>query len=216
MGNSILAISFVLLSSTQAAATGFECAGESGGIRVSEDGVLVLVFSHGTTAVPAGIGPEFARGDYVSALYGLDGELLTEDYPKDHPHHRAVNWSWATIQWNGESRDLFAVRGIWARPEGEAKCDTTGGATVISATSLWKWDDKTPVVRETVTIRVLPKAENGRAIDFDITLQSLVDGLEFCGRLEAAYSGFNVRMAPAAAQKILFHTDPPEAGPRRA
>ena len=38
--------------------------------------------------VPAGTAPELARGDYVSALYGLDGELLTDDYPKDHPHHR--------------------------------------------------------------------------------------------------------------------------------
>ena len=85
-------------------------------VDVAEDGRPVLRYSFGPTTPPAGIGPEFVRGDYISALYGPSGELITEDYPADHPHHRAINWSWATIQWRGEMRDMFAVRGAWARP----------------------------------------------------------------------------------------------------
>ena len=198
------------------AGTTLQCVEGDGAVEVSEGGVPVLRYSHGATAVPKGTGGEFARGDYVSALYGLNGELLTEDYPKDHPHHRAVNWSWATIQWNGEVRDLFAVRGIWSRPAGKPQVDTGAGSAVITAESVWKWDDKTPVVAESVRIRVHPKEGEGRAIDFDIKLAALVEGLEFCGRLEAGYGGFNIRMAPAKGQQIVFHTDPADARPVRA
>jgi hypothetical protein len=196
--------------------TTIQCVEGEGFVEVSEGGVPILRYNHGVTAVPKGTGEEFARGDYVSALYGLKGELLTEDYPKDHPHHRAVNWSWATVRWKGEERDLFAVRGIWSRPVDKPQVDTDEGSCVITAASVWKWDDKTPVVAEAMRIRVHPRNDQGRAIDFDIKLAALVEGLEFCGRLEAGYSGFNIRMAPAEGQKIVFHTDPAEAQPRRA
>jgi hypothetical protein len=193
-----------------------QCTEGDGFVDVSEGGVPILRYSHGATTVPKGTGEEFARGDYVSALYGLKGELLTEDYPKDHPHHRAVNWSWATVQWKSEVRDLFAVRGIWSRPLDRPQVGTEAASCIITAASVWKWDDKTPVVAEAVRIRAHPRNDQGRAIDFDIKLAALVEGLEFCGRLDAGYSGFNIRMAPAEGQKIVFHTDPAEARPRRA
>ncbi len=193
-----------------------QCVEGDGFVDLSENGIPILRYSHGNTSVPEGIGKEFERGDYVSELYGLNGELLTEDYPKDHPHHRAVNWSWATVKWNGEERDLFAVRGIWSRPAGKPQMESTGGSARISAESVWKWDDKVAVVSEKVVIRVFPRTDEGRAVDFDITLTALADGLEFCGRLEAGYSGFNIRMAPAKGQEIKFLTDPAEAKPRRA
>lgn len=205
---------WLLLVTPQAAA--LEYVEGDGYVYVSEDGIPVLRYSHDATAVPKGTALQLARGDYVSLLYGLDGELLTDDYPKDHPHHRGVNWSWATIQWKGEERDLFAVRGILARPVGKPRVSVTDGAVLIEADSLWKWDDTTPVVSESVSIHVHPQSDQGRGIDFDIRLKSLVDGLEFCGRLEAGYSGFTVRMAPAKDQDIVFHADPPDAKPCRA
>lgn len=216
-----MALLLVLLSCGGVAAAplsaqGIQYSEGDGFVDVSEGGIPVLRYSHGVTEVPEGIGKEFVRGDYVSAVYGLEGQLLTEDYPKDHPHHRAVNWSWATVQWNGETRDLFAVRGIWARPVGKPKVRMEAGSVVIVAESVWKWDDKAPVVGESVHIHIFPKTEQGRAIDVEITLTAMVEGLEFCGRLEAGYSGFNVRMAPAKDQEIVFHTDLVEAQPRRA
>ena len=214
---------FVLLSGSSGAGVAepfpgpaVQCSEGDGYVDVSESGVQILRYNHGVTAVPEGIGPEFARGDYVSRLYGLDGELLTEDFPKDHSHHRAVNWSWATIKWDGEMRDLFAVRGIWARPVGKPQVGAESGSVLVAADSVWKWDDKTPVVAESVSIRVFPRAGQGRVVDFDIKLAALVEGLEFCGRLDAGYSGFNIRMAPAQGQEITFHADPAEAEPRRA
>ncbi|MCP4643223.1 MAG: hypothetical protein GY851_22440, partial [bacterium] len=173
-------------------------------VHVSEDGVPVLRYHHGVTEVPEGVDKVFERGDYVSALYGLEGELLTGDFPSDHVHHRAVNWSWATVKWKDDARDMFAVRnpytgpvtgGLWARPtrmmraeDGPcAEGDPVGG--VIEAESEWKWDDEAAIVREHVLIRIHPKEDHGRLVDFEMRLTPLVDELEFCGRIEAGYSG---------------------------
>lgn len=187
-----------------------------GFVEVREGGIPILCYSHEDTTLPEGVGEEYNRGDYVSALYGLEGQLLTEDYPADHLHHRAVNWSWATIKWKGEERDLFAVRGIWARPVGKPRVEHESESLIITAESIWKWADKIAVVAESASIRVNPRTDEGRTIDFEIILNALVDNLEFCGRLEAGYSGFNIRMAPAAKQEIAFHTDAEDAQPGRA
>jgi len=190
-------------------------------VDVSEDGAPVLRYHHGVTKVPDDVDAVFERGDYVSALYGLNGELLTEDFPRDHVHHRGVNWSWATIQWNGETRDMFGIRtpytgpiigGLWARPVKMIRAENG----VIEAESVWKWDDKKEIVRERVVITVQKRTDKGRTVDFEITLTPLVEGIEFCGRLEAGYSGFNVRMAPGEGQRIDLHVDEPDAAPRRA
>ena len=36
---------------------------------------------------------KYTRANYIHPLYGLDGEVLTEDFPRDHPHHRGVFWA---------------------------------------------------------------------------------------------------------------------------
>ncbi|MBN2309209.1 MAG: PmoA family protein [Candidatus Hydrogenedentes bacterium] len=197
------------------------------------DGPLpVLRYSHGCTEVPEGVDPAFRRGDYVSAIYGLEGELLTEDFPPDHLHHRAVNWAWATVQWRGETRDMFAVRnpytgpvsgGLWARPlrvlraeTAPARAETAPASAVIEAESEWRWDDRESIVNERVLVRVSSRTPEGRFIDFRIVLTPLVDGLQFCGRLGAGYSGFNVRMAAGEGQSIRLHTDEPGRAPCRS
>jgi len=184
-------------------------------VDVAENGQPVLRYSYGPTTPPDGIGPEYARGDYISALYGPLGELITEDYPADHPHHRAVNWSWATLAWQGEMRDMFAVRGAWARPVSVPQCSANPKRVLIEANNKWMWDDKERIVDEHVRIRVVPQTDQGRLIDIEIELTPVVEGLSFCGRIEAGYSGFNVRMAPGEGQQIVFFTDPEDAMPRR-
>ncbi|HEO70279.1 MAG TPA: hypothetical protein ENN80_03385, partial [Candidatus Hydrogenedentes bacterium] len=127
--------------------------------------------------------------------------------------HRGVNWSWATLTWRGETRDMFAVRGVYARP---VSLHATGGATAaITAHSVWKWDDEEPIADERVVIKGQPQKDGVRLIEIAIALKARVKGLEFGGRLGAGYSGFNLRMAPAEAQQIVFHSDPAAASPRR-
>ena len=176
----------------------------------------VLRYNHGETAVPEGIGTEYARGDYISPLYGPNGEVLTEDYPFDHAHHRAVCWSWATIQWRDEARDMFAVRGARARPTRYVRKEEGPVLGVIEAESEWKWDDETPIVDECAIIRVFRQTGGCRFIDVEVQLRAIVDGLSFAGRLGEGYGGFSVRMAPGEGQQIVLHNDPPDAVTRRS
>ena len=37
---------------------------------------------------------QYALGDYIHPIYGLDGEVLTEDFPEDYPHHHGIFWAW--------------------------------------------------------------------------------------------------------------------------
>ncbi|MDO5307975.1 MAG: PmoA family protein [Planctomycetia bacterium] len=41
--------------------------------------------------------PRRYAGDYVYPLYGLDGENLTDNAPKDHYHHHGVFWTWPGV-----------------------------------------------------------------------------------------------------------------------
>lgn len=188
---------------------------------------IALRYHHGVTEVPEGIDPVFERGGYISAVYGLDGTLITEDFPLDHVHHRAVNWSWAATTWHGEMRDMYAIRnpyegdpiigGLFRRPAAPVRCTTEDGVAVIEAESHWLWDDEDPIVEEWVQIAVRQESPDLRTIDITLRLLPIVDGLQFAGRLRRdafngayGYSGFNIRMAPGEDQRIRFYPDPEE------
>ena len=54
------------------------------------------------------------RSDYIHPLYGLHGEVLTDDWVPDHPHHRGIYWAWPEVDWQGGA----PVRGRPARLAG--------------------------------------------------------------------------------------------------
>src|SRR5689334_7272198 len=58
----------------------------------------VLVYNHGVISPPAGAPADRARSSYVHPLYGLDGAVLTDDFPKDHYAHRGLFWGWPHIR----------------------------------------------------------------------------------------------------------------------
>jgi hypothetical protein len=45
---------------------------------------------------------KYPMTSYIHPLVGLDGEILTDCSPTDHPHHRALFWSWVRIMQNGK------------------------------------------------------------------------------------------------------------------
>jgi len=149
-------------------------------------------------------------------VYGLDGETLTADYPKDHPHHRGISWSWPVTRWKDEVRDIWAVIGVWSRPASLPEAATGPVLARLEAENVWKWGDKTPIVREQVLLRVFRRSRWGRFVDVEIRLTALQDGVAIGGRPHAGYGGFGLRAAPVAGQVITLHTDEPAAQPRRS
>jgi hypothetical protein len=140
---------------------------------ISDDGKPVLQYNYQTiepgeflTQIQVG-NLKYAkpRSDYIHPLYGLDGEVLTKDWPVDHPHHRGIYWAWPEVDNGAERGDLHALQRIFARPTG--KCVSRDGETSaqIEANNIWKWEDKEPIVNERAIITVYRLNEQGRSID---------------------------------------------------
>jgi len=183
---------------------------------ITEGALPVLRYNFGTTVVPTGTGTNFARGDYIHPLYGPDGEVVTEDYPKDHAHHRGVWWSWPVTRWKDEVRDIWAVRGVWSRPVAMRKIQAGPVMAVIEAENVWKWGDKDPIVREEVVIRAFRQSAAGRCVDVEVKLTALMDGVAIGGRPKGGYGGFSLRAAPVEGQVINAKLDRADAKPRRS
>ncbi|HUH47680.1 MAG TPA: DUF6807 family protein, partial [Arenibacter sp.] len=43
------------------------------------------------------------RSNYIHPLYGLEGEMLTSDWPDAaHPHHRGIFWDWPEVRYGSK------------------------------------------------------------------------------------------------------------------
>jgi hypothetical protein len=172
-------------------------------------GVLASHFSKGATPYDGAYftdGSRYGgeRSDYIYPLYGFHGEPLTADYPKDHLHHRSLWWSWCEVRHNDKIGDLWAVCKIRAYPIKIAKMEAGADEAVLQAANVWRYDDDpAAVVNETVTIRASKTAgmqgARSRAVDVDVRLEALVDGMALAGRQKVDYGGYGgmtVRMNP--------------------
>ena len=143
---------------------------------------------------------EYARANYIHPLYGLDGTVLTEDFPDDHLHHRGIFWTWHQVfiedkrigdAWlcEGFSWDVYEVGG--------KQEDST-----LYTKTYWKspnWIDEQgkqqPFLSEETSIKIHSVIENYRVLDFEISLLALVPDLKIGGSEDAkGYGGFSVRM----------------------
>ena len=204
---------------------------------ITEEGKPVLTYRFGEVPLPAGVeakhfakrptpydGAYFTdgsryggeRSDYIHPLYGFNGEPLTGDYPKDHLHHRGLWWSWCEVRHHEKIGDLWAVCKIRATPVEISQQTVTADRAVLQAVNLWRYDDDpVAVVKETVTIRVLrtegkPGARS-RAIDVDVRLDALVDGVAISGRQKVDYGGYGgmtIRLSPDTKEFSLRAVHP--------
>ena len=145
------------------------------------------------------------RSDYIHPLYGLDGQILTLDFSKDHPHHRGIYWAWPEVTWNGQTGDLHALQKVFARPTKPATWRITPDYAEVKGTSQWLWEDKTPIVRETVFIRVHSSGTHGQFIDFKLILEAIEKPVSLARRGKTKYGGLNIRLAPISNLKLQSH-----------
>ena len=98
----------------------------SGQIDIFEGGKPVLRYNYKTVepgdvldkVTPANRIYARPRSDYIHPLYGLNGEVLTLDWPVDHPHHRGIYWAWPEVDFGTNRGDLLrsrpeCVRRLW-------------------------------------------------------------------------------------------------------
>lgn len=168
-------------------------------------GTPVVSFRHGKPDPKT----KYPITDYLHPIVGLDGETISDLEPADHLHHRGVFWSWVRYDRKGEPiGDWWIPKGINCEP-GDAK---TGDGPVFTRFQARHWlthqpkDAKEPVrfMQEDVVCRVFPATPRGRAIDVEVALLALEDGVRIGGQttLNKGYGGMTFRYGPAKQVEI--------------
>lgn len=146
---------------------------------------------------------KFERAGYVHPLYDLDGHVISEDFPADHPHHRGIFWAWHQL-YVGDIQigDPWICRDFLSRVDNVAIADRNSGTAAIDATAHWvspDWKDSSgnlkPIVREETQIEVRRLRANSRSIDFRIRLTALEPEVLIGGSDDVkGYGGFSPRL----------------------
>ncbi len=208
-GRFLLGIGVLAVISHSASGQAMRVTTEEDGIYTIREGERpVLAYNFRTVPVPEGVSGIYAvaRSDYIHPLYGPAGEILTEDYAEDHPHHRGIYWAWPEVTFRGTTHDLHALQGIFARPERLIGARDGEEVAEIEAENLWKWEDKQPIVRERVRIRAFPASRGVRIVDLRFSYTALVEGVTIARRGKKAYGGLNMRFSSRNDQRIARHT----------
>ncbi len=168
----LYALVFALTASAHA---GFSIDDDGKSLTVLEKGKAVLVYHYELVDPPEGVDKRYRRQAYIHPLYGLDGEVLTQDFPDDHYHHRGVFWAWPESSVGGKKMDVWALDGVRQVHEKFTAQETGGKTALIGAQSLWVFDEapEDPKVRENVRITVHPAEKTARAIDFHLVFENV-------------------------------------------
>jgi hypothetical protein len=164
----------------------------------------VFVYNHGsiTNAKAPNARP---RACYVHPLYGLDGEVLTDDFAKDHDYHRGLYWAWPHIRIAEKEYDLWSLRGIEQKFQRWITRDATATNASLTVENGWFIGDK-KVMRELVSFQVHPATPENRSIDLELTWTPLDQAITLWGAPEKSYGGLNLRFAPRTKTLITVPT----------
>ena len=187
---------------------------EAGRLEVCERGVPVLVYNASEQIREDISDSRNRRACYVHPLYGLEGETLTDDFPKDHYHHHGLFWGWMHVAFDGVDGEfdnwthpekLRFVHQRWLRRE------ATTDRAIIAVENGWYLNDSTSsdsnkhepsksfpsesMMRERITLTVHPEANGVRLIDFSGEWTPTTRAVTLRGAEGQSYGGVNVRFA---------------------
>jgi len=153
----------------------------------------VLVYNHELISRDALPGTR-GRSSYIHPLYGLEGETLTDDFPKDHTYHRGVYWAWPHIKIGEQEYDQWSLRGLRSEFQRWTAREASANLATLGIENAWMAEGK-QLVREHVVLRVHPAMAESRAIDIELTWTPLDQPLTLRGAEGKSYGGFNFRFA---------------------
>ncbi len=172
-------------------------------LELSEDGRPVFAYNYGMV-LHAGVPESRRRSGYVHPLRAPDGTVVTDDFPRDHYHHRGIFWSWPVVRVGGRTYDLWTIRGIHQKfvrwKAREARPDTAR----LAVENGWFVGDR-QVVREEVEIVVHRTSGHARLLEFGLAFEAVGEPVEIGGEQmdRKGYGGFSVRFAPRTGTRIV-------------
>ncbi len=195
IGNWLLCATLLAGMSGSAPAAGFRFTEvDDKSVGLWEGDRPVFVYNHGVLR-KAGVPEDRARSSYVHPLYGIDGEVLTDDFPKDHYHHRGLFWAWPHVKSGGKEYDIWTLKGAEQRFERWIKKEAGPKEAVLSVENGW-YAGSRKLAREDVTFRVHPAETDSRAIDVELIVTPVDEPLTLAGAEGKSYGGLTLRFAP--------------------
>ncbi|MDQ3439486.1 MAG: PmoA family protein [Planctomycetota bacterium] len=154
----------------------------------------VLVYNHGDVSNEKA--PKARpRGAYVHPIYGMDGEVLTDDFPADHVNHRGLYWAWPHVKVGETEQDSWNVRDIRTRFGKWTAKETHACRAVLGVENGWFVGDK-QVARENVRLEAHSAIGDSRAIDVTLTWTALHEPITLRGAEGKGYGGVSIRFGP--------------------
>jgi hypothetical protein len=172
-------------------------------LELSEDGNPVFVYNYGML-LKEGVKEQYRRSTYLHPVYAPDGTVLTDDFPKDHPHHRGICWAWPVVRFEGQTFDVWAVQGMYQRFVRWISKQASQDQARLAVENGWFVGNR-KAVKEIVEFVVHPAAGGRRAFDVTLTLEAVDKPVEIAGREKKGYGGFGMRFAPR--EDTVIRTD---------
>jgi hypothetical protein len=178
-------------------------------LELIENGKPVFVYNFG--GILASNFPErMRRSCYLHPVYAPDGTAITDDFNKDHPHHRGIFWAWEVITFDGKTDDIWTVKGFRQRFVRWKARETAGPAARLAVENGW-YSGERKFVTEEVEILVHPVANDRRVFDFTLIFEATDKPVTIVGTPDSkkGYGGFAIRTAArdGGAAKTTIRTD---------
>lgn len=141
---------------------------------------------------------QYPRANYIHPLYGSDGQIITEDFPDDHLHHRGIFWTWHQLWVDGKRvADPWICEGIeWHVTAVDTEVLSSSSAR-LSAKILWRENtgENRDIIEENLEIKYERVSPEIFKMIFDITLKPLMANVAIGGSEDSkGYGGFSPRI----------------------
>ena len=174
-------------------------------LELAENGRPVFVYNFGMMR-PPGVPEDRSRSSYLHPLYAPDGTVVTDDFPRDHYHHRGLSWMWPVVRIEGTQYDLWDLRGIRTQFVRWMAREVRGGSARLGVENGWYVGDR-KVLKETVEIVAWPAEAGRRRLDLTLRFEALERPIEIAGEpdQQKGYGGLSLRFAPR--HETVIRTD---------
>ena len=153
----------------------------------------VLVYNYGS--ITNELAPKAQdHSSYLHPIYGLDGEVITGDFPPDHVYHRGLYWAWPHIKVGDAEYDLWGLRGIQPRFVRWLQRETDNDSIMFAVENGW-FVRETKIMREELKVRVHRSGTTSRAIDLELSFTPLRNPITLWGAPGKSYGGLTFRFA---------------------
>jgi hypothetical protein len=177
---------------------------DAGTLTLKEGSRKVFSFVYRPRLQP-GVSAEYRRAGYMHPLYDLSGEPLTQDFPKDHYHHRGIWLSWPWMKYEGKKIQLWHPSPLRQQFDRWIERKAEADRAVLALRNDWVLDGQT-IGWERWRIVAHKAAQGHRSVDLTLTFAATEKPIQLRGKQIArkGYGGLTVRTAqPLAKGRLL-------------